>query len=124
MLVGNIFSLMVELNNEKQLSSMLKAMSDSTRRDLLTQLCQHGPGRVTDLAEMYDMSLNAISKHIKVLEKCHLVTRTTTGRTHWINADLNQVSLVENWLHSLKSIWALRLDQLEHLLTNKGDRHE
>ena len=99
---------------------MLKAMSDSTRRNLLTQLCQNGPDR----AEMYDMSLNAISKHIKVLEKCHLVSRTPKGRTHWINADLNQVSLGENWLHSLKSIWALRLDQLEILLTNKEGNHE
>ena len=115
---------MVELNNEKQLSCMLRAMSDSTRRNLLTQLCRHGPARVTDLAEMYDMSLNAISKHIKVLEKCHLVSRTPKGRTHWINADLNQVSLGENWLHSLKSIWALRLDQLEKLLTNKEGNHE
>ena len=60
---------MVEYKNDKALTQILKAVSDTTRRSLLTQLCQEGASRVTDLADRYDMSLNAISKHIKVLEK-------------------------------------------------------
>jgi DNA-binding transcriptional ArsR family regulator len=59
---------MVEYSKDKVLSELLKAMSDTTRRALLTQLCQQGPLRVTVLANYYAMSLNAISKHIKVLE--------------------------------------------------------
>ena len=111
---------MVEYSDEDTLSMLLKAVSDSTRRALLTQLCQQGASRVTDLAKHYDMSLNAISKHIKVLEVAGLVQREMRGRTHWIEADLQQTELMSNWLGSLRSIWALRLDKLEQLL-NLGE---
>lgn len=111
---------MVEYNNDKVLSGLLKAISDTTRRSLLTQLCQQGSSRVTDLADYYDMSLNAISKHIKVLEKEGLVTRKKIGRTHWIEANLNQVEIIDQWLKGLRSIWELRLDKLEEIINN-GD---
>jgi DNA-binding transcriptional ArsR family regulator len=100
---------MVEYSEDKALSELLKAMSDTTRRALLTQLCQQGPLRVTDLAKFYAMSLNAISKHIKVLEKAGLVTRRRMGRTHWIEVDLEKVAVVDGWFRELKSIWELRL---------------
>ena len=111
---------MVEYKQDKIISALLKAVGHTTRRALLTQLCQQGPSRVTDLADVYDMSLNAISKHIKVLEKAGLVSRKTIGRTHWIEADLKQVAVIENWFSELKSIWALRLDKLDKLL-DTGD---
>jgi DNA-binding transcriptional ArsR family regulator len=111
---------MVEYNDEEKLSRLLKAVGDVTRRALLTQLCQQGASRVTDLANYYEMSLNAISKHIKVLESAGLVKRTTIGRTHWIEADLGQVGLMDDWLQSLKSIWALRFEKLATIL-NQGD---
>ena len=104
---------------EQNLSLVFKALSDATRRELLTQLCQQGPSRVTDLANYYDMSLNAISKHIKVLEKARLVQRRKVGRIHWIEADLNQTTSLEGWFVSLKSIWALRLDNLETILKDQ-----
>lgn len=110
---------MVELKTETTLSEVLKAVSDSTRRSLLTQLAQQGPTRVTDLAGFYDISLNAVSKHIKVLEKAGLVTRRTVGRVHWIEANLGPVEKVEQWLAQLKSIWALSLDRLERVLTEE-----
>ena len=105
-------------DEEAGLSGILKAVSDATRRSLLTRLCQDGPTRVTDLAGQYDMSLNAISKHIKVLENADLVQRKTVGRTHWIEADLARVNLVEQWFTELRSIWAMRLDTLNDILTN------
>ena len=114
---------MVEYN-EDTLSETLKAVSDTTRRSLLTQLCQSGPSRVTDLATIYDMSLNAISKHIKVLEKAGLVTRTTIGRTHLIEANLHKVSLVENWFKDLKSIWEMRLDKLNEIILEEENKHD
>ena len=111
---------MVEYTQDKNLSELLKAVSDATRRSLLSQLCQQGPSRVTDLANYYDMSLNAVSKHIKILEKAGLVTRKTVGRIHWIEADLEQVSVVEEWFKDLKLIWELRLEKLNEIL-DKGD---
>ena len=115
---------MVEYANDKILTELLKAVSDTTRRSLLTQLCQQGPSRVTDLADYYDMSLNAISKHIKVLEKTGLVTRKTIGRAHWIEANLKRVCLVENWIKELKSIWQLRLEKLDEIMKNGGTQND
>lgn len=112
---------MVEHENDTVLTEILKAVSDATRRSLLTQLCQQGTSRVTDLANHYDMSLNAISKHIKVLEKAGLVTRRTIGRTHWIEPNIDQARLVENWFKELKSIWELRLEMLVEILQNGGN---
>ena len=115
---------MVEYENDKILTELLKAVSDTTRRSLLTQLCQQGTSRVTDLAGYYDMSLNAISKHIKVLEKAGVVTRKTIGRTHWIEANLKRVSLAENWFKELKSIWELRLEKLDEIVKNGGTQND
>jgi DNA-binding transcriptional ArsR family regulator len=111
---------MVEYRDGEKLTTLLKAVSDPTRRALLTQLCQQGAGRVTDLANHYDMSLNAISKHIKVLETAGLVKRELLGRSHWIKADLGQTEVMTDWFDSLKSMWTLSLDKLDNVL-NKGD---
>ena len=110
---------MVEYTNEETLSKLLKAVSDTTRRSLLTQLCQQGASRVTDLANYYAMSLNAVSKHIKILEQANLVSRTTIGRTHWIEANLQQVAIIHKWLDELEILWETRLDKLNKLLTNE-----
>jgi DNA-binding transcriptional ArsR family regulator len=115
---------MVEYESDKILTELLKAMSDTTRRSLLTQLCQQGASRVTDLADYYDMSLNGISKHIKVLEKAGLVKRRTIGRAHWIEANLHKVDLVKNWFKELKSIWELRLDKLDEIMKNGGREND
>lgn len=107
---------MVEYNNEQKLSDILKAASDPTRRAILTLLVQQGALRVTELAKHYDMSLNSISKHIKVLEKAGLVSRKTMGRVHMIEANLEPIAEIENWFKNLKSIWALRLESLDALI--------
>lgn len=110
--------------DDNQLSLILKASSDVTRRQLLTTLVQQGPTRVTDLARHFDMSLNGISKHIKVLEAAGLVQRRTLGREHLIEARLESLRAVETWFADLKSIWDLRIDALEALLHEKDDDNE
>ena len=110
---------MVEYKNQHELTELLKSLSDPTRRSLLTLLCQEGPCRVTDLASHYDMSLNAVSKHLKVLERSGLVVRRTTDRDHWIEADLSGVQQLESWVGELKSIWSLRLDRLANVLNEE-----
>lgn len=111
-----IFNQMVEYIDSAKLTELLKGVSDNTRRSLLSQLSQEGPCRVTDLASNYEMSLNAISKHIKILEQCGLVIRKTIGRTHWIEADLRQVNIIVSWANELKSMWELRLNKLSKLI--------
>ena len=98
------------------LSDILKAASDPTRRELLTILVQDGPLRVTDLAGRFDMSLNSVSKHIKVLERAGLVSRETKWREHLIAADMAPLRLVDDWFGRLRSNWELRLSRLGEIL--------
>ena len=112
------------VEDEQAFSELLKAVSDTTRRALLTQLVQQGPTRVTELASYYAMSLNAISKHIKVLEKVGLVTRRTVGRDHWIEANLEPARQIDQWFAELRSIWAMSLDRLENLLTKEDSSND
>lgn len=110
---------MVERIDTHQLSAILKAASDPTRRSILTSLVQEGPTRVTDLAEHYAMSLNSVSKHIKVLEAAGLVRRRTLGRIHLIEAELEPLRQIDRWFGELRSIWDMRLEKLDELLTKE-----
>ena len=101
---------------DEKLSLVLKATSDPTRRTLLTTLVQQGECKVTQLASSFSMSLNAVSKHIKVLENAGLIKRKTVGRVHLISANLEPLNEVENWFGQLKSIWEIRLDHLENII--------
>jgi DNA-binding transcriptional ArsR family regulator len=113
---------MDEYLGEKRLSEILKAVGDTTRRSILTTLVQEGASRVTDLAVRYDMSLNSVSKHIKVLERTGLVTRRTIGRVHLIEANLEPAREIDRWFANLRSIWDLRLEQLDHVLQKQDDQ--
>lgn len=110
---------MVERESDKELTAILKATSDPTRRAILTLLAQHGPTRVTDLARRFDMSLNSVSKHIKTLETAHLVGRRTEWREHLIELKPERIGLIDQWFKDLRSIWELRLETLETLVTEE-----
>ena len=107
---------MVERKPSDALGDILRAAADPTRRAILTLLAQHGPTRVTDIARRFDMSLNAVSKHIKVLEAAGLVSRRTEWREHLIEVRMEPLSEIDQWFAQLRSIWALRLDALEEAL--------
>ena len=107
--------------DEKKLTDILKAVSDPKRRELLTLLVQHGPTRVTDLAKHFDVSLNAVSKHIKILEAAGLVRRRTEWREHLIEPDMGPVSEIDRWFQELRSIWTHRLDALDEALSEETD---
>ncbi|UVC09561.1 helix-turn-helix transcriptional regulator [Rhizobium sp. TH2] len=109
---------------DEKLSRILKAVGDTTRRHILTLLVQEGPLRVTALAAHFDMSLNSVSKHIKVLEEAGVVTRRTLGREHFIAAELDPLRVTEGWFAQLKSIWELRLAALENILATKDQDDE
>jgi len=108
---------MGERIDDDSLSAVLKAASDPTRRAILTLLAQHGPLRVTDIHRQFDMSLNSVSKHIKVLEQAGLVNRRTEWREHLIEVDMGPLSRIDTWFAALRSIWELRLDALDTILT-------
>jgi DNA-binding transcriptional ArsR family regulator len=113
---------MVERPDSLRLTAILKAASDPTRRDILTLLAQHGPLRVTEIAARFDMSLNAVSKHIKVLEGAGLVSRKTFWREHLIEVQMGPLGEIDRWFAGLRSIWDLRLEALDALLSKEeGD---
>lgn len=110
--------------DDDALSRILKAAGDTTRRRILTLLVQEGAQRVTALAAHFAMSLNSVSKHIKVLEEAGLVTRRTLGREHFIAPELEPLRVTEDWFAQLKSVWELRLAALETALVSKDKDDE
>lgn len=98
-----------------QLSVTFAALSDPTRRAILTHLAQ-GEATVTELAEPFEMSLPAISKHLKVLERAGLITR---GReAQWRPCQLNPEPLkdVDDWIEQYRQFWEQNLDRLADYL--------
>ena len=108
---------MVERIEADKLSQILKAAGDPTRRSILTHLAQEGPARVTEIAARFDISLNAVSKHIMVLEGAGLVSRRTQWREHLIEVQMAPLAEIDQWFASLRSIWEQRLEALDALIT-------
>jgi DNA-binding transcriptional ArsR family regulator len=93
----------------------LLALADPTRRAILQRLSR-GEARVTDLAGPFPISLNSVSKHIRILERARLVRRRRAGREHLLSLDRQPLDELAAWMESQRSIWASRLDVLEALL--------
>ncbi|MGE5450478.1 MAG: ArsR/SmtB family transcription factor [Acidobacteriota bacterium] len=105
---------MVELQNTR-LDAVFHALSDATRRRMLRELSA-GERTVTQLAEPYDMSLAAASKHVKVLEGAGLIRREVRGRVHMCSIEAAPLSEAQAWLQFYERFWTGRLDKLESLL--------
>ena len=98
-----------------RLDQTLMALSDPTRRAILQRLSQ-GEARVTELAEPFSMSLNAVSKHIFVLERAGLVRRRRAGREHRLSFNPKPLEESANWIERQRSFWTARLDVLDAAL--------
>lgn len=97
------------------------ALADPTRRAILERLTR-GPTRVTDVAAPFEMSLNAVSKHIKVLEAARLVRRTRQGREHTLEIDPQPLREVVQWASDIERFWSERLDRIEQFFEEKRKR--
>lgn len=98
-----------------QLDSTLIALADPTRRKLLARLSE-GEARVTDLAAPLPMSLNAVSKHIKMLERAKLVRRRVRGRDHYLSLDPRPLDRAARWIDAQRAQWTARLQKLDEIL--------
>ena len=103
------------------LSSVLGAISHPSRRAILARLSK-GPARVTEIAKPFDMSLNAVSKHLKVLEEAGLVHREKQGRDHVIEFRGAPLRQVAGWVHEYERFWNEHLDRLESYFIEKRKR--
>jgi DNA-binding transcriptional ArsR family regulator len=95
-----------------QLTDVLTAISHPTRRAILAQLA-NGPARFLDIAEPYDTALNAVTKHLKMLERAGLIERQKRGREVMISFRAEPLRLVSGWVHEYERFWNERLDQFE-----------
>lgn len=105
---------MVELQRAR-LNSVFHALGDATRRQMLRELAR-GERTVGQLAEPFDISLAAASKHIKALENAGLIRREVRGRTHLCRLDPGPLAGAHEWLSFYARFWTGRLDRLERLL--------
>ncbi len=100
------------------LTTVLDAISHPSRRAILERLSK-GPSRVTEIAEPFDMSLNAVSKHLKVLEGAGLIRREVQGREHFIEFRGEPLRLVSAWVHHYEQFWSGHLDRFEQHFKTK-----
>ena len=103
----------------RALDSAFAALSDPTRRAIVGRLAR-GPARVTDVAERFTVSLNAISKHLKVLERAGLVRRHRSGREHRLELRATPLREVARWALRYERFWNEKLDALEAFLKEEN----
>jgi DNA-binding transcriptional ArsR family regulator len=107
------------------LSTTLAALADPTRRAILARLAT-GEASVSQLAEPFDMSLVAVSKHLKVLEKAGLISKGREAQWRPCRLETKPLRQVDDWLESYRQFWNDNLDRLEDYaaLLQKGGKND
>lgn len=100
---------------QTSLDLTLAALADPTRRAILQRL-SHGEARVTEVAQPFAMSLNGVSKHIRMLERADLVRRRRAGREHFLTFNARPLDEAADWITRQRAFWTERLDALDVLL--------
>lgn len=101
--------------SEDRLSIKLQALADPTRRAMLARLRQ-GEATVSELAQPFEMSLPAISKHIKVLQQAGLITRSRHAQQRPCQLSPEALREVDDWMKAYRDVWEDRLDRLDSYL--------
>ena len=108
---------------QPNLDHTLVALADPTRRAILQRLA-HGEARVTELARPFAISLNSVSKHIRVLERAQLVRRRRSGREHLMSFNPQPLDQAAAWIEAQRAFWTARLDALERELSKPETQHQ
>lgn len=103
------------------MDNLLGAVADSTRRAILARLAA-GDARVTEVASEFPISLNSVSKHVRMLERAGLVRRTIRGRDHVLSLDAAPLADAAAWIAHYRRFWEERLEALEKLVTKDKPR--
>jgi DNA-binding transcriptional ArsR family regulator len=121
---------MIEIEARKQaasraarLNAVFAALADPTRRAIIERLSR-SEARVTELAEPFAMSLNAVSKHIRVLEASGVIERHKKGRDHILSINTRSLDEVDGWIERTRHHWEERLDAMERLLLELKKEHK
>jgi DNA-binding transcriptional ArsR family regulator len=106
-----------------QLTEVLTAISHPTRRAIIGQLA-NGPARFLDIAEPFDTALNAVTKHLKMLERAGLIERQRKGREVLISFRAEPLREVAGWVHEYERFWNERLDMFEQHFKDKKKKEK
>ena len=106
---------------DPELNEVFGALADPTRRAILARLSK-GDARVTEIAEPFEISLAAVSKHLRVLERAGLVHRTVVGREHRCALSPRPLRAAADWVEHYRAFWETRLDALEQFIIAKRRR--
>jgi DNA-binding transcriptional ArsR family regulator len=106
-----------------RLDAVFAALADPTRRAIIERLSRR-EARVTEVAEPFHMSLNAVSKHIRVLEASGVVERRRKGRDHILSINTRSLDEVDGWIGRTRRYWEERLDAMERLLGELEKDHK
>ncbi len=98
------------------ISATFQALADPTRRAILARLAKEGETAVKELAEPFDMSGPAITKHLKVLERAGLISRGRTAQWRPCRIEPTRLKEATDWLEQYRELWEKRLDRLEEYL--------
>lgn len=101
------------------LSDILTAISHPTRRAIIQRLSL-GPAKFLEIAEPFDTALNAVTKHLKLLERAGLIDRDKQGREVFISLRAEPLKQVSTWVHQYERFWNERLDEFEKYFRKKG----
>jgi DNA-binding transcriptional ArsR family regulator len=104
------------VNNENKVTAVFAALSDPTRRRIVQRLIGEGEIRVTGLAKPFRISLPAISRHLRVLEKARLITRRRSGREHFIRRRAEGLDDARKWIMQYAQAWDGAFDALDRAL--------
>lgn len=106
---------------QQSLDTIFSALADPTRRAILERLAG-GEATVTEVAEPFDMSLPAVSKHVRVLENAGLIVRERDGRTHHLRLAAVSLKRANDWLADYRRFWEAQFDNLsEYLQEGESD---
>src|SRR5882762_9479140 len=106
-----------------QLTDVLAAISHPSRRAIIDQLA-HGPARFLDVAKPFDTALNAVTKHLKLLERAGLIERRKQGREVIISFRGEPLRDVAGWVHHYERFWNERLDEFEAYFKDKRKKEK
>ena len=96
---------------------VFQAISDPTRRDIIHLLSKESMN-ISAVAEQFDISRPAISKHLKILKECGLMTIKQEGRERYCNSNFEALEEVSTWIEQYRKFWEIKLDSLENYLSN------
>jgi DNA-binding transcriptional ArsR family regulator len=105
------------------LNDTFLALADPTRRAILTRL-RSSEARVTELAEPFDISLNSVSKHIRLLERARLVERRKQGREHILCFRPQPLAEARLWIERQQTFWKAGLEAVDAIAKGAGTDHE